>query len=143
MRDTVDFALKHKIDTVMLNILTPLPGTPHVRRDGPEGRIFDKRWQLYDALHVVYTPKNMTPYELQREAIAGYMRFYSLRVWLKYLFTFRFASLVFQTWGQSIMRAWRKDERNRDYLQSLKRLHLPKAPKLPKPRSVDSDGSVC
>ncbi len=27
VRDTVDFALKNHIDTVMLNILTPLPGT--------------------------------------------------------------------------------------------------------------------
>jgi anaerobic magnesium-protoporphyrin IX monomethyl ester cyclase len=133
VRDTVDFALKHKIDTVMLNILTPLPGTPLFDEMDRQGRIFDKRWQLYDALHVVYTPKNMTPYELQREAIAGYMRFYSLRVWLKYLFTFRFASLAFQTWGQSIMRAWRKDKRNEDYLQSLKRLHLPAAAKLAKP----------
>jgi anaerobic magnesium-protoporphyrin IX monomethyl ester cyclase len=138
VRDTVDFALKHKIDTVMLNILTPLPGTPLFDEMDRQGRIFDKRWQLYDALHVVYTPKNMTPYELQREAIAGYMRFYSLRVWLKYLFTFRFANLVFQTWGQSIMRAWRKDKRNMDYLQSLKRLHLPAGAKFATPHGPAS-----
>jgi anaerobic magnesium-protoporphyrin IX monomethyl ester cyclase len=141
VRNTVDFALKHKIDTVMLNILTPLPGTPFFDDMDGQGRIFDKRWHLYDALHVVYTPRNMTPYELQREAIAGYMRFYSLRAWLKYLFTFRFASLVFQTWGQSILRAWRKDERNKDYLKALKRLHLPKAPKLVKTRNVASPSS--
>ena len=138
VRSTADFALKHKIDTVMLNILTPLPGTPLFDEMDRQGRIFDKRWQLYDALHVVYTPKNMTPYELERDAIAGYMRFYSVRVWLKYLFTFRFAGLVFQTWGQSIMRAWRKDERNRDYLQWLKRLHLPPAGTLAKPRGATS-----
>jgi anaerobic magnesium-protoporphyrin IX monomethyl ester cyclase len=143
VRSTVDFALKHKIDTVMLNILTPLPGTPLFDEMDEQGRIFDKRWYLYDALHVVYTPENMTPYELQREAIAGYMRFYSLRVWLKYLFTFRFAKLMLQTWGYSIVRAWRKDKRNKDYLRALKRLRLPKAPKLVKPRSVDSDGGVC
>jgi len=143
VRDTVDFALKHKIDTVMLNILTPLPGTPLFAEMDEQERIFDKRWHLYDALHVVYTPANMTPYELQREAIAGYMRFYSLRVWLKYLFTFRFAKLMLQTWGYSIVRAWRKDERNKDYLRALKRLHLPKAPKLVKRHSMDSDGGVC
>jgi len=141
VRDTVDFARRHKIDTVMLNILTPLPGTPLFEELDAQGRIFDKRWQLYDALHVVYTPKNMTPYELQREAIQGYMRFYSLRQWLKYLFTFRFAKLTLQTWGYSIVRAWRKDERNRAYVKALKRLHLPK-PHL-KPHSVDSDGGVC
>ena len=136
VRTTVDFAQANKIDTVMLNILTPLPGTPLFDEMDRQGRIFDKRWQLYDALHVVFTPKNMTPYELQREAIAGYMRFYSLRVWLKYLFTFHFAGLAFQTWGQSILRAWRKDERNQDYLRALKRLHLPAAAKLAKPRAT-------
>ena len=136
VRTTVDFAQANKIDTVMLNILTPLPGTPLFDEMDRQGRIFDKRWQLYDALHVVFTPKNMTPYELQREAIAGYMRFYSLRVWLKYLFTFRFAGLAFQTWGQSILRAWRKDERNKDYLRALKRLHLLAAAKLAKPRAT-------
>ena len=136
VRTTVDFAQANKIDTVMLNILTPLPGTPLFDEMDRQGRIFDKRWQLYDALHVVFTPKNMTPYELQREAIAGYMRFYSLRVWLKYLFTFHFAGLAFQTWGQSILRAWRKDERNQDYIRALKRLHLPAAAKLAKPRAT-------
>ena len=143
VRETVDFARKHKIDTVMLNILTPLPGTPLYAEMEADGRIFDKHWHLYDALHVVFTPKNMTPYELQREVISGYVRFYSLRQWLKYLFTFRFAKLVLQTWGYSIVRAWRKDKRNKAYMKALKRLHLPKAPKLMKSRRVDSDGGVC
>lgn len=141
VKDTVNFAVKHKIDTVMLNILTPLPGTPLFEELDAQGRIFDKRWHLYDALHVVYTPKNMTPYELQREAIHGYMRFYSLRQWLKYLFTFRFAKLVLQTWGYSIVRAWRKDERNKAYVKALKRLH--RATTRLAPKSVDSDHGVC
>ncbi len=41
VRDTVAFAIRNKIDTVMLNILTPLPGTlavPGVRRRGPHLR---------------------------------------------------------------------------------------------------------
>ena len=41
VRDTVAFAIKNKIDTVMLNILTPLPGhaaVPGVRRGGPHLR---------------------------------------------------------------------------------------------------------
>ncbi len=52
VRDTVSFALKHHIDTVMLNILTPLPGTQQFADLDAEGRIFDKRWHLYDAHHV-------------------------------------------------------------------------------------------
>jgi anaerobic magnesium-protoporphyrin IX monomethyl ester cyclase len=139
VRDTVRFAVKHKIDTVMLNILTPLPGTPLFDELDAQGRIFDKRWQLYDALHVVFTPKQMTPYHLQRETIRGYAHFYGLRRWLGYLFTFRFAKLVFQTWGYTIMRAWRKDKRNRSFMQALKRLHLPSGSDSGLPRaSMDS-----
>ena len=77
VRDTVSFALKHHIDTVMLNILTPLPGTKQFADLDAEGRIFEKRWHLYDAHHVLFTPKQMSPYDLQREVLRGYMRFYS------------------------------------------------------------------
>ncbi len=42
----------------MLNILTPLPGTPLFDEMDRQGRIFDKRWQLYDAAHhVVFEPR--------------------------------------------------------------------------------------
>jgi radical SAM superfamily enzyme YgiQ (UPF0313 family) len=140
VRDTVDFCLKRKIDTVMLNILTPLPGTPLFDDLDAEGRIFDKRWQLFDALHVVYTPAQMTPYQLQKETIRGYARFYGLRRWLGYFFTFRFAKLLFQTWGYAITRAWRRDKRNRSFMRALKSLHLPSARSTAVGRaSVDSD----
>jgi len=125
VRDTVDFCLKHKIDTVMLNILTPLPGTPMFDDLDAEGRIFDKRWHLYDALHVVFKPAQMDPYHLQKETIKGYARFYGLRRWLGFFFTFRFAKLIFQTWGYAIVRTWRRDKRNRSFMRTLKGLHLP------------------
>ena len=79
VRDTVTFAKKNRIDTLMLNILTPLPGTPQFQEMQREDRIFDHRWHLYDAHHVVFEPRLMTPYELQKEVLRGYMRFYSLR----------------------------------------------------------------
>ena len=138
-RDTVDFALKHRIDTVMLNILTPLPGTPLFDELDEEERIFDKRWQLYDALHVVYKPKQMDPYHLQKETIRGYARFYGLRRWLGCLFTFRFAKLIFQTWGYAIMRAWKWDRRNRRFMRALKRLKLPPAGGPIRRPSIDSE----
>ena len=56
MRHTVDFAIQHRIDTVMLNMLTPAPGTDWFAEVDAEGRIFDKCWQLYDGQHVVITP---------------------------------------------------------------------------------------
>jgi anaerobic magnesium-protoporphyrin IX monomethyl ester cyclase len=126
LRDTVTFALKHHIDTVMLNILTPLPGTVQFQEMEEQGRIFDKRWHLYDAHHVVFTPKQMTAYELQREVLRAYARFYSKRQWLKLLVTFRFTKLLFHGWGMWIIRNWRKDERNKAFMAALKRLPWPR-----------------
>jgi len=130
VRDTVSFALKHHIDTVMLNILTPLPGTKQFADLDAEGRIFEKRWHLYDAHHVLFTPKQMSPYDLQREVLRGYMRFYSWRQWLKYLFTFRFTKLLFQTWGRHIIRTWRRDKRNKAFMKALKQLPWPRPARL-------------
>ena len=123
VRDTVSFAKENKIDTVMLNILTPLPGTQQFEEMDEEGRIFDKRWELYDAHHVVFEPRRMTPYELQIETLRGYARFYSMRTWLKYVFSFQFTKrLLFHTWGMVIIRAWRRDERNKAFVQALRRM---------------------
>jgi anaerobic magnesium-protoporphyrin IX monomethyl ester cyclase len=123
VRDTVTFAKKNRIDTVMLNILTPLPGTPQFKDMQQEGRIFDQRWQLYDAHHVVFEPRRMTPYELQKEVLRGYMRFYSLRTSLRYIVTFQFTKqLLFHIWGWVIVRDWRKDERNKAFIKALKRM---------------------
>ncbi len=123
VRDTVTFAIDNHIDTVMLNILTPLPGTPQFDDLDAQGRIFEKRWELYDAHHVVFEPRLMTPYELQMEVIRGYMRFYSLRTWLRYVLTFRFTKqLLFHGWGMVIIRNWRKDERNKAFIAALERM---------------------
>jgi len=132
VRDTVSFAIKNKIDTVMLNILTPLPGTLQYQEFDESGRIFDKRWELYDAHHAVFEPARMTPYELQIEVLRGYMRFYSLRTWLRYIFTFQFTKqLLFHGWGMVIIRNWRRDARNQAFIKALKR----KWPR-PTPRGV-------
>ena len=123
VRDTVAFARENRIDTVMLNILTPLPGTQQFEEMDAEGRIFDKRWELYDAHHVVFEPRRMTPYELQMEVLRGYMRFYSLRTWLRYVFTFQFTKrLLFHGWGMVIVRNWRRDERNKAFIEALRRM---------------------
>ena len=123
VRDTVSFAKDNHIDTVMLNILTPLPGTQQFREMDADGRIFDRRWELYDAHHVVFEPRRMTPYELQIETLRGYARFYSLRTWFKYVFTLQFTKrLLFHGWGMVIVRAWRRDERNKAFIKALKRM---------------------
>jgi radical SAM superfamily enzyme YgiQ (UPF0313 family) len=120
MRRTVDFAIQQRIDTVMLNVLTPAPGTDWFAEVDGAGRIFDKRWQLYDGQHVVITPTHMEPSELQAAVLEGYARFYSPRQWLKCLVERRWLSLRDHTWCLWYARRWARSPLNREYLSALK-----------------------
>jgi anaerobic magnesium-protoporphyrin IX monomethyl ester cyclase len=42
VRDTVEFALQHRVDSLMLNILTPGPGTGQFAEMNASGRTLDK-----------------------------------------------------------------------------------------------------
>jgi anaerobic magnesium-protoporphyrin IX monomethyl ester cyclase len=119
VRDTVEFAKKNDVDTIMLSALTPLPGTPTFHELDEQGRIFDKRWEYYDSHHVVFHPAKMTAYELQSEALKAYRRFYSRRQWLRYFLTFRFTKLLFQTWGMYIRANWLRDADNQAFMKTL------------------------
>jgi anaerobic magnesium-protoporphyrin IX monomethyl ester cyclase len=128
IRDTVKFARKHHIDSLMLNILTPAPGTRQFAEMNEAGRIFDRHWDLFDGQHVVFTPAHMTPAELQREVLRAYARFYSPRQWLKHLAAFRYGTMALYIWYWLFLRKWRVETGNRAYLEMLKHLPLPTAP---------------
>ena len=61
---TLDFIYRTNIDLPRFTICTPFPGTPFFKKLEKEGRILTKNWALYNAQHVVFRPKNMTPEEL-------------------------------------------------------------------------------
>ncbi len=62
--DTAHFAVEAAIDLPRYAIVTPFPGTDLYRRLDSEERILTKNWELYDAQHVVFQPKLMTPEQL-------------------------------------------------------------------------------
>jgi radical SAM superfamily enzyme YgiQ (UPF0313 family) len=62
--ETLKFIMDNSIDAVIINILTPYPGTVLYREDKMEGRIFDRDWSNYCNSNVVYYPKKMSPAEL-------------------------------------------------------------------------------
>jgi radical SAM superfamily enzyme YgiQ (UPF0313 family) len=62
---TVEFAIDAGVDLPRFAVLTPFPGTPLFHRLEREGRILTKDWELYDAQHVVFQPRHMTPRQLQ------------------------------------------------------------------------------
>ena len=122
IRDTTRFAREHRIDTLMLNILTPLPGTRQFTELEAAGRIFNRRWDLYDAQHVVFTPALMTAHDLQREVMRAFARFYSPGQWLKYLATFRYGTMALYSWYWWFQRKRRNEDGHRAYLELLRRL---------------------
>lgn len=118
---TPEFALEHGLNTAQFLILTPLPGTRQTAQLEAEGRIITKNWSLYDGHHVVFWPKNMTPYELQELTLAAHKRFYNVRrvldpkpktpMYRKH-----------QVQGFLMARAWEHVRENREYMKELKEL---------------------
>ncbi|MFA4964704.1 MAG: radical SAM protein [Thermoleophilia bacterium] len=127
--DTIDFALANHIDTVMMNILTPLPGTQQFAELDVAGRIFTKDWRLFDAQHVVFRPLAQSAEQLQREVLRGQRRFYHtprvVRSFFLLLLTRRrsaFSRLLESGWCWWYARTWHRDERNRAHMRVLRAL---------------------
>lgn len=66
------------IDTIQVNTMTPLPGTPLFDTMEQQGRILDRDWSHYDFRHCVIRPARMTPVECQDGADWLYSQFYRL-----------------------------------------------------------------
>ncbi|TAK11647.1 MAG: B12-binding domain-containing radical SAM protein [Anaerolineae bacterium] len=58
--ETAKFAVQAHIDLPRFAIVTPFPNTGLYHRLESEGRIISKDWELYDAQHVVFQPRQMT-----------------------------------------------------------------------------------
>ena len=70
---TVDWAIRHGIETSTFHILTPYPSTELHTRMQREGRMLHTNWDLYDTRHCVYRPSKMSGKVLE----AGYWRAYN------------------------------------------------------------------
>lgn len=79
LRETVNFAIQQNIGTVQFMVLTPFPGTQLYEILSKENRIFHTNWDYFNGMYAVYQPRTMSPAQLQKEAIAAYQKFYSLR----------------------------------------------------------------
>ena len=58
--ETAKFAVDANIDLPRYAIVTPFPNTALYNRLEKEGRIITRNWELYDAQHVVFQPRQMT-----------------------------------------------------------------------------------
>ena len=78
-RNTLDWLVKNKVETMTAHILTPYPGTLLYKRLMDENRITDFDLKNYNTSHVVFKPRMMTPEELYKGYLWIYKEFYSFR----------------------------------------------------------------
>lgn len=82
---TLEWIIKHKIETVTSHILTPYPGTKLYENFVKQERITDFDFSKYNTANVVFKPQNMTSDELYSGYIWIYNQIYSTKNILKRL----------------------------------------------------------
>lgn len=120
IRETVDFALQTRIDSVQFLTLTPLPGSQLFNQLEAEGRILTRDWQLYDGHHTVYRPALISPEQLQWETLSAFKRFYSLKNTFQNTLLTGWTSALYRGIGWWLVRSFEKH--NRWYDQALGKL---------------------
>jgi Fe-S oxidoreductase len=108
---TLDFSKKMKIDSVQFLILTPAPGSKIFQEFLKEGRIFTTNWDYYDGHHVVFYPKNMSPFELQELAFKLFEGFYSYKGAIKYLLKLDWIHATIHFLGTKLTKKARKERK--------------------------------
>lgn len=106
--ETLKFAIKHKIDTIQMMVLTPFPGTKVYETLNAEKRIFSKDWSLYDGQHVVFNPNLLTAKDLQINVLNAYSKFYSLYRTFFLLLKLKLRNAMFGLIGHIIIKEWIK-----------------------------------
>ena len=119
IRETVRFAKKTRIDTVQFLILTPLPGTEFYTEMCREGRIIVDDWSKFSGHHVVFRPRLMSPFKLQKEGTLRAMgKFYSLWQCWKLGLLFHWKDMAIRIYAHRTIVKWKA--RNREFTAELK-----------------------
>lgn len=84
-KNTLEWIVKSKIETVTSHILTPYPGTKLYSSLIERNRIVDFNLSNYNTAHVVYKPKNMTVEELYNGYLWIYKEVYTFKNIIKRL----------------------------------------------------------
>lgn len=114
--ETLRFAIKQKIDTMQMTILTPFPGTKVYEDLERQKRIFTKDWSLYDAQHIVFAPRLLSAQELQLAIVKAYAKFYSIHRALYLLLKLHFRNAIMRFMGYAVVKEWIRLNRNKPWL---------------------------
>ena len=118
IRDTVKVSRQLDLDSLQYLILTPVPGTPVFEELEKQNRIICRDWSQYDGHHIVFQPRQFTPYELQKETIRAMKKFYSWRSVVKRLISRDWFYVKLKAYGRILL--WRSRFDKSNYVQSLK-----------------------
>jgi len=136
IKQTLKFTRKNAIDTVMFSILVPLPGTPVFNRFEKDERLISRKWRDYDSHHVVFQPKKISPFLLQRAVMLRAMpKFYSWwRIFARTIKSFlpskklrsyslreRLRVLFFSIYGHITIKKWRRQRPVKSFIKWLKK----------------------
>lgn len=81
-RETLDWLVRNRVETMTAHILTPYPGTALYKQLEQENRIVDTDHRHYNTSHAVFQPKHMSVEELEKGYLWMYKKFYSLKnIW--------------------------------------------------------------
>ncbi len=78
-KDTLDWLVRNKVETMTAHILTPYPGTILYKQLVSENRIIDTDPTKYNTSNVVFNPMQMTVDELNNGYLWIYKEFYSMK----------------------------------------------------------------
>ncbi len=116
---TVRYAIKWKVDTVQMVILTPLPGTPLYDKLVNENRVTTFDWSQYDGHHVVFKPNRMSVWELEFGVMLEAMpKFYSLLQVIRAAAKLKFKNFQYRLYGHWMLVKWKVH--NSRYLEELR-----------------------
>jgi radical SAM superfamily enzyme YgiQ (UPF0313 family) len=119
IRDTVKFSRRIDLDSLQYLILTPLPGTPVYEELEKHNRIICRDWSQYDGHHIVFQPRQFTPYELQTETIRAMKKFYSWGSVLRRVIARDWFYVMVKAHGRLLI--WRSRWDKSSYIQDLKK----------------------
>jgi radical SAM superfamily enzyme YgiQ (UPF0313 family) len=77
LRAFVDEALGWDVNYLLVNALTPLPGTRLYKEAQAQGRLLTSDWSAYDCFHPTIASKGITPVDLERSIWEAWERFFA------------------------------------------------------------------
>ncbi len=112
------------LDSLQLSILTPILGSKlYTAIKDARSFIVEKYptdWKLFDGLHVVHLPDNLSPFELQKQTLQVLKKFYSRASIVKMFLKGRLGDFYVRWLGYSLIKKW--ESQNKDYLAKLKQI---------------------